>query len=517
MKAIIFFISLLQLPLLTVGNRFLPPFAFTATATTTTTIRISNSSTYTRRRKSNSCSLHSPYPFISSLLPPCSCLCRPHGKNHQMRWGRGGGRYSLLLMDSSFNKNDNKKSCGNCDQNRNNYGDSDADGGDNIQKAFTNLLSDLSSMRKSRISKLKATSSTSSDVKTWRKRSNHDDGSKLPKKHKKRHKQEKNQNIYNVLSRNRELCRLYSQNDHYYITNITSVVGPMHYRKVEAMICRHPKLMTDIFLHQSNSAAGTNNNNCNNNSNLRSVFDQLLMDLNLSPTFISSASTSYSCKKIEQLEQKLIPQSSSSSSKTAILPRMNRNNIRIIVKKLFTNELQMSSEDLFKVIMKAPQLLSYSSYNIEQSISYLQNELQLTNDDIRRMILIRPMVLAHNFHSIGGGGEEIDEDNCKEMETKVHENMDGVEVRHTRRGNKSDQIIHFLKSDLNIDHKRVIVRYPQIFELKPKGLMKKVRAYYDVLHYLLCLHCLHVILLIHTYVLLVLFFSHTKRHISCWK
>jgi len=252
--------------------------------------------------------------------------------------------------------------------------------------ALRNLLNDLGEMRKSRESKFRIKDDSINNRGT------------------------KKSILRHALIPNNELSNLYLNENHYYFTNITKIVGPMNRGYVLDMILTHPKLIAKVLTHSDET-------DC---KQLRSVYDQIINDLN-----ISSLSHKIRLKKFP-------------------LEKMNRRNVRRIFQLFY--ELGMTTDFLSGVILKAPQLLSYSSVNIQKSIKYLQNE-GLTNEGICKMIHIRPMILAGS----------------------------------TREGKRMDLIFRFLQKDLNIDSKKLFYRYPQVLELKADGLIEKARFLSQVL------------------------------------
>ncbi len=319
---------------------------------------------------------------------------------------------------------------------------------DMIQIAYMNLMKDISNMKTSRISKFGQTSlslspslSSSSSSFSIKKRSSI---------------QKKNEYV-KLLSQNVNLCKLYyiekmiqeqeEENRNYdynYFTNMTNIVGPMYRRQIEMMLLRHPKLIThllinlknDIDVVYTNIISIYNDNNDkklskktkNNNysyirlrpTSLRSVQDQILMDLTL-PL---------------QDQKRLV---STFKSKSTSFSKLNRKNLRDIF-RIFYN-IGMDDESLCKILIKAPQLFSYSAINIQQSIIYLK-EIGLSNEDICKIVVMRPMVLAH----------------CN------------------KEGEKMDLIVQFFENELGLNCKSILKKYPQVFELNPDILVDKVQT-----------------------------------------
>ena len=279
-----------------------------------------------------------------------------------------------------------------------------------VFKAYKNLMDDLTSMKTARKSKFSSTiNNNHGSFHNTRRASNY----------------QKKQQLLHLLSQNQDLCNLYGEEggNHYYFTNITNIVGPMHRNQVEMMIQKHPKLMTDILSHTINMYDDEDDrskrNSRTNMRELRSVQDQIIFDLQLSQS--------------EEQSFKLIIQ-----KKASTFSKMNRNNVRSICQTF--SKLGMQNELLCKVLSKSPELFLYSNINIQQSISFLHDGLDLTNEEICKMIAIRPTVLAH----------------CN------------------KEGKKMDKIVGFFRDDLSTDYKKIVIRYPQVFELKAHLLMEKV-------------------------------------------
>ena len=294
----------------------------------------------------------------------------------------------------------------NNDMNDNRIDDDDDDDDEIIQKAYKNLIYDLSNMKSSRISKFTKTNddqyTTSLNVQYQPKRIS----SSIKKKQ-----------LLQTLSNNPKFCKLYyhndnnndnNNNDYVYFTNMTKVVGPMHRRHIEKMIYHHPKLITDML----------SNNKESKMTSLRSVQEQILSDLQLSK--------SNQKRLIQAFEKKSKP-----------FAKLNRNNIRSIFQTF--RLIRMEDEAICNIMIKAPQLFSYTNININKSIIYLK-EMGLSKGEICRMVGIRPMVLAH----------------CN------------------KEGEKMDLIVKFFQDDLGLDYKNIVVRYPQVFELKAHKLNEKV-------------------------------------------
>lgn len=311
-----------------------------------------------------------------------------------------------------------------------------------IQIAYMNLMKDMSNMKTSRISKFGQTSLSLASSPSF--------------SIKKRSSIQKKNEYVKLLSQNVNLCKLYCieemiqqekegrKHDYNYFTNMTNIVGPMYRRQIEMMLLRHPKLITYLLINLKNdidmvytnindvdndnsekkSSKKTKNNNYRyirlRPTSLRSVQDQILMDL----------------RGIPIKDQKRLV--STFKSKSTSFSKLNRKNLRNIF-RLFYN-IGMYDESLCKMLIKAPQLFSYSAINIQQSIIYLK-EIGLIDEDICKIVVIRPMVLAH----------------CN------------------KEGEKMDLIVQFFENELGLDCKSILKKYPQVFELNPDILVDKVQ------------------------------------------
>ena len=269
--------------------------------------------------------------------------------------------------------------------------------------AYTHLMKDLSTMKVSRISKFNKEVNLSNKDKLCHLKVTTPDG-------------KKREMMMNLLSEHSSFCSLYYDGDNektnpFYFTNITSIVGPMHRRQVELMIYKHPKLMTYLL------------NNMENGNKLRSVQEQIIIDLKIA--------RDGSTNDTEEIFRSKMKQKSSSISK------LSRKNVRLVFHTFFN--IGMDHTALQKVFLKAPHIFSYSNGNMIQTIQFLHS-LELTNQDICKMIQNRPSVVTHS--------------------NKV--------------GKKMDLIINFFRKDLNLDYRKIVVRYPHVFELKPEKLMPKV-------------------------------------------
>lgn len=299
---------------------------------------------------------------------------------------------------------------------------------DVLEAAYKNLIDDLACMKSSRVSKFTNNSNTQYFQEAPKRISSG----------------KKKQQFIQILLQNPSLCTLYNDGvgDHYYLTEMTKIVGPMYRRQVEMMIQKHPKLITDILSHLKDQSPLSNRTR--KRSKLRSVQEQIIMDLTLS--------------KMDEKRLKLAFEKKSSS-----MSKLNRNNVRCIFQTF--KKIGMTHESLCKIISKAPQLFSYTCVNLQQSISYLK-KLELSDEEISRMIVIRPMVLAHCI----------------------------------KEGEKMDSIVQYIQDDLSLDYKNILVRYPQVFELKTHSLKEKVSLFdYDVYFF-----CCKIVLI------LLVFINHQK-------
>lgn len=144
-------------------------------------------------------------------------------------------------------------------------------------------------------------------------------------------------------------------------------------------------------------------------SNLRDIDRQLQLDLNLTASQIASI-------------------------RKRSLKWTYRGNVRAIC--LYFKSIGMEKKDIALIIMKAPQIFQYSFSNIKSTIEFFQFH-NFAYQDIIYMITSRPLVLSHA--------------------------VDG----------KLSGTIKFLKNDLSMNEtswKRVIVRYPQVFNCKLENL-----------------------------------------------